>query len=87
MGVQPFLSKCLAHFIHVDNTPNIYPITIASHALCTTMCLDAAHGGWLGWSDNMAKFVQILKELPYSSLRGFATNVANYQPIGEMCPW
>lgn len=49
--------------------------------------LDAAHGGWLGWSDNMAEFVNIVRDLPYDKLRGFATNVANYQPVGEMCPW
>lgn len=56
----------------------------APHA---TLYLDAAHGGWLGWSDNVASFVDIVRDLPYEKLRGFATNVANYQPIGEMCPW
>ena len=25
--------------------------------------------------------------MPYEKLRGFATNVANYQPLGEACPW
>jgi len=35
----------------------------------------------------MAAFVNIVKELPYNKLRGFATNVANYQPLGQMCPW
>ena len=61
--------------------------TIAAKAPSATMYLDAAHGGWLGWSDNMAAFVNIVRELPYDKLRGFATNVANYQPLGEMCPW
>ena len=61
--------------------------TIAAKAPSATMYLDAGHGGWLGWSDNMAKFVPIVKELPYNKLRGFATNVANYQPLGEACPW
>ena len=28
--------------------------TIAAKAPSATMYLDAAHGGWLGWSDNMA---------------------------------
>jgi cellulose 1,4-beta-cellobiosidase len=50
--------------------------------------LDAAHGGWLGWKDsNMIPFVRLVQSmniLPY--IRGFATNVANYQPIGKMCP-
>ena len=52
--------------------------TIASKAPSASMYLDAAHGGWLGWSDNMAAFVPIVKALPYQKLRGFATNVANY---------
>ena len=57
--------------------------------LKVTMYLDAAHGGWLGWSDNTLKFVNLLKEMDFDlhSLRGFSTNVANYQPLGEMCPW
>jgi cellulose 1,4-beta-cellobiosidase len=51
--------------------------------------LDAAHGGWLGWSDNLDKYLALLKQmdLPFDKMRGFATNVANYQPLGEMCPW
>ena len=44
------------------------------------MYLDAAHGGWLGWSDNTVKFVDLLLSMDFSlnSLRGFTTNVANY---------
>ena len=62
--------------------------TIAEKAPNAVMYLDAAHGGWLGWSDNMTAFVQVVKQyVPYEKLRGFATNVANYQPLGEMCPW
>lgn len=51
--------------------------------------LDAAHGGWLGWSDNLDKYLALLKgmDLPFDKMRGFATNVANYQPLGVMCPW
>ena len=57
--------------------------------LDVTMYLDAAHGGWLGWEDNTWKFVDLLNDMDFelSSLRGFTTNVANYQPLGEMCPW
>jgi len=53
------------------------------------MYLDAAHGGWVGWEDNTEKFVSLLKGMDFdlNSLRGFATNVANYQPLGKMCPW
>lgn len=58
-------------------------------SLKVTMYLDAAHGGWLGWSDNLKKFTKILSELTVdiNALRGFSTNVANYQPVGERCPW
>lgn len=50
--------------------------------------LDAAHGGWLGWQNNLQKFLRRLKtmQLPLSKMRGFATNVANYQPLGKLCP-
>jgi cellulose 1,4-beta-cellobiosidase len=53
------------------------------------MYLDAAHGGWLGWSDNLLKYVSLLQSMDFdlSSLRGFTTNVANYQPLGVMCPF
>ena len=39
--------------------------------------LDAGHGGWLGWKDNMKDFVQTIKGLGVSDhIRGFASNVA-----------
>uniref|UniRef100_A0A7S2F6F8 Glucanase n=1 Tax=Alexandrium andersonii TaxID=327968 RepID=A0A7S2F6F8_9DINO len=50
--------------------------------------LDAAHGGWLGWQDNLMDFMRMLRrmDLPFRKMRGFATNVANYQPLGALCP-
>jgi cellulose 1,4-beta-cellobiosidase len=49
--------------------------------------LDGAHGGWLGWPDNMQQFTTLVKGLNIlSKIRGFATNTANYQPIGIPCP-
>jgi len=50
--------------------------------------LDAAHGGWLGWDDNRAKIAQIFQKVlsqagGQDKIRGFATNVANYQPLGS----
>jgi len=61
--------------------------SIASKAPEVSIYVDAAHGGWLGWKDNTNKFVQEIKSLDImSKIRGFATNVANYQPIGIMCP-
>mmetsp|Transcript_106609 Transcript_106609/g.206525 ORF Transcript_106609/g.206525 Transcript_106609/m.206525 type:complete len:683 (-) Transcript_106609:131-2179(-) len=55
----------------------------------TVIYLDAAHGGWLGWDNNMGLFMKMLKsmDMPWSSIRGFATNVANYQALGIQCPW
>jgi cellulose 1,4-beta-cellobiosidase len=50
------------------------------------MYLDAAHGGWLGWTDNLSKYTTLVQSLGVTQyLRGFATNVANYQPIGIQC--
>eukprot|EP01121_Diplochlamys_sp_Union-15-3_P013552 TRINITY_DN4219_c0_g1_i1.p1 TRINITY_DN4219_c0_g1~~TRINITY_DN4219_c0_g1_i1.p1 ORF type:complete len:443 (+),score=93.65 TRINITY_DN4219_c0_g1_i1:34-1329(+) len=52
------------------------------------MYVDAAHGGWLGWDDNLQKFVQLISSMNIASkIRGFSTNVANYQPIGIQCPY
>jgi len=49
--------------------------------------LDAAHGGWLGWSDNALAFASVVNTLLiWDYLRGFTTNVANYQPLGVPCP-
>lgn len=62
---------------------------LTSKVPSVALYLDAAHGGWLGWEDNLEKFMKLLKdmELPVSKLRGFATNTANYQPLGQQCPW
>eukprot|EP01065_Artemidia_motanka_P053347 TRINITY_DN987_c0_g1_i1.p1 TRINITY_DN987_c0_g1~~TRINITY_DN987_c0_g1_i1.p1 ORF type:complete len:445 (+),score=157.22 TRINITY_DN987_c0_g1_i1:67-1401(+) len=50
--------------------------------------LDAAHGGWLGWDDNLQKYAALVKGMEITQyLRGFSTNVANYQPLGVQCPW
>lgn len=50
--------------------------------------LDSSHGSWIGWKDsNMIPFVKLVQSMgiaPY--LRGFSSNVANYQPLGKMCP-
>ncbi|KAJ8600597.1 hypothetical protein CTAYLR_008195 [Chrysophaeum taylorii] len=59
---------------------------IANHTDDVAIYLDAAHGGWLGWEDNVATFVESVVALGIEEhLRGFATNVANYQGIGEPC--
>jgi len=50
--------------------------------------LDAAHGGWLGWEQGATGFAQLIQTMNVApKIRGFATNVANYQPIGRIvCP-
>jgi len=49
--------------------------------------VDAAHGGWLGWQNNLQTFAQLFNSFGVNSkIRGFSTNVANYQPIGTQCP-
>jgi len=62
---------------------------LAAQAPNVSVYLDAAHGGWLGWEDSIKDFMTTLKymDLPLSHIRGFATNVANYQPLGTECPW
>jgi cellulose 1,4-beta-cellobiosidase len=50
--------------------------------------LDAAHAGWLGWPKNLAKSVPLYKEVltmagGANRLRGFATDVSNYDPAKD----
>jgi cellulose 1,4-beta-cellobiosidase len=47
--------------------------------------LDAAHAGWLGWDGNREKIAKIFKSVLDDAggpgmIRGFATNVSNYDP-------
>jgi cellulose 1,4-beta-cellobiosidase len=62
---------------------------LTSKAPGVAVYLDAAHGGWLGWEENLVKFVTLVKgmDLPMAKLRGFSTNVANYQALGALCPF
>ncbi|KAK9424341.1 putative Glycoside hydrolase family 6 protein [Seiridium unicorne] len=48
--------------------------------------IDAAHGGWLGWDDNLEPAAKIFAEVVQKSgnstkVRGFSTNVSNYNPF------
>ena len=48
------------------------------------MYLDAAHGGWLGWDNNLSKYASLVKSNKWPQyLRGFSTNVSNYQTLGD----
>ncbi|KAM7194243.1 glycoside hydrolase family 6 protein [Rhypophila sp. PSN 637] len=51
-----------------------------------SLYIDAAHGGWLGWNDNLplaakefAKVVELAGK-GKNKIRGFSTNVSNYNP-------
>ncbi len=60
---------------------------IAAKAPSVSMYLDAAHGGWCGWENNAQALASLVSGLNVASkLRGFSTNVANYQPLGVACP-
>ncbi|ETS82642.1 Endoglucanase-6B [Pestalotiopsis fici W106-1] len=48
--------------------------------------IDAAHGGWLGWDDNLEPAAKIFAEVVQKAgnntkIRGFSTNVSNYNPF------
>ncbi|KAJ3056895.1 hypothetical protein HK097_003055 [Rhizophlyctis rosea] len=47
--------------------------------------LDAGHAGWLGWPTNQAAavtlFSTLLKAVAPAKVRGFVTNVSNYNPL------
>lgn len=61
--------------------------TIAARTENVAMYVDAAHGAWLGWEHHMDTFVGLIQDMNVDHLiRGFATNVANYQGTGEPCP-
>ncbi|KAL2118733.1 hypothetical protein VTJ04DRAFT_8393 [Mycothermus thermophilus] len=51
--------------------------------------IDAAHGGWLGWDPNLPlaakEFATVLKLAGEGKkIRGFATNVSNYNPFNAL---
>ena len=61
---------------------------LARRAPHAALYLDAGHGGWLGWPDKADQFLNVVNRVGDATthLRGFATNVANYQPLGSPCP-
>ena len=73
--VRPHLAHTVSH--------------LATVAPRTFLYVDAGHGGWLGWDRMAAAFVKLVcVDLGVSPrlLRGFSTNVANYNGVGEPCP-
>lgn len=58
----------------------------SSSCLTLTSTLIAAHGAWLGWDSNRDAITSIIKDLNVTQfIRGFATNVANYNSVGLQC--
>ena len=61
--------------------------TLKGAAPSAAIYLDAAHGGWLGWQNNARKYATLVASLGITQhLRGFTSNVANYQALGAACP-
>lgn len=60
-----------------------YAVTQLATKTSAIIYIDGAHGGWLGWEDNANDFAAMIGEMNVAKhVRGFATNVANYQPVG-----
>lgn len=56
-----------------------------------SLYIDAAHSNWLGWPDNLAPTAKLFKQVmtmagPGTKIRGFATNVSNYNAYNPATP-
>ena len=62
--------------------------TLSDVAPGVTLYLAAGDGGTLGWGERVRAFVTQVARLGELArrLRGYATNVGGYQPLGEACP-
>ncbi|KAF1849748.1 glycoside hydrolase family 6 protein [Cucurbitaria berberidis CBS 394.84] len=76
-NATPIYEEGIAYAISKLQYPNVH------------LYIDAAHGGWLGWADKLkptaqifAKVVAMAKKInPAAKIRGYATNVSNYNPL------
>ncbi|KAI0117944.1 1, 4-beta cellobiohydrolase [Nemania sp. FL0031] len=80
-NAQAAYLECTNYAIKALNLPNV------------SMYLDAGHAGWLGWPANIGPAAQLFGQVykdagSPASLRGLATNVANYNAwkITGACP-
>ncbi|KAI1149824.1 1, 4-beta cellobiohydrolase [Nemania diffusa] len=80
-NAQAAYLECTNYAVTSLNLPNV------------TMYLDAGHAGWLGWPANLGPAAQLFAKVykdagSPASLRGLATNVANYNAwkITGACP-
>jgi len=62
-----------------------YAINVFGNMDNVNAYLDCAHHVWLGWgADKVAALVkELLDNAPDGDIRGFSTNVSNYQPIDQ----
>ncbi|KAK0119372.1 hypothetical protein ONS95_010823 [Cadophora gregata] len=75
-GATPVYEEGIAYAISKLQAKNVH------------LYIDAAHGGWLGWDDNLpkaaaefAKVVSLAQNLTAGAkIRGFATDVSNFNP-------
>jgi len=79
-GASPIYEEGIAYAIAKLQLPNV------------ALYIDAAHGGWLGWDDNLplaaAEFGKVVKlaknfaanNLTTPKIRGFSTDVSNFNP-------
>ncbi|KAH7094519.1 1, 4-beta cellobiohydrolase [Paraphoma chrysanthemicola] len=73
----PLYEEGIAYAIAKLQFPNVH------------LYLDAAHGGWLGWADNLKPTAEIFSKVvkdaqkinPKAKIRGYSTNVSNYNPF------
>lgn len=72
--------RSIAYAIATLSLPNVY------------LYLDAAHTGWLGWDGNRSAMAEIYREVlelagGAERIRGFATNVSNYNALDGNWGW
>ncbi|CZT11693.1 related to cellulose 1,4-beta-cellobiosidase II precursor [Rhynchosporium agropyri] len=75
-GAAPGYEEGIAYAISKLQSPNVH------------LYMDAGHGGWLGWDNNLplaaAEFAKVLKlaqkKQAGSKIRGFSTDVSNFNP-------
>ncbi len=71
---QEIYKHSMAYAISKLSLPNVF------------IYMDAAHAGWLGWASNRRRAVDVFAEVlemagGYDRIRGFATNVSNYNAL------
>jgi len=75
-AAAPVYQRSLAAAVRTLSRPNVW------------LYLDVAHAGWLGWNRNRTKLAGLVKDILQSAggpdrIRGFATNVSNYDPLHD----